>query len=145
MSNELEKAIKRFTRISCEILDHAETQIKAINAGLGMIADAEEQARAEMRAAEFTNCKACQSGLVLFLKDTPHADHAAIQAVTESLWETCPTCIAEYTEYLNSIKCEHGIENWENCSECLDAWAEANAPEDVVLDNPSDWEVQNGI
>ena len=87
-----------------------------------IIGDADRQARAEMRAAEFTNCKACQSGLVLFLKDTPHADTDAIQAVTETLWETCPDCISE-----------------------LDAWADANAPEDTVLDKPSKWEVENGI
>ena len=117
----------------------------AIQNTRGMIEDAEAQARAEMRAAEFTNCPACQSGLVPFLKDTPHADNDAINAVVKTLWENCPTCIAEYTEYLNSIKCEHGIENWENCEECLDAWADACAPEDVVLDKPSDWEVQNGI
>ncbi|MDE0397281.1 MAG: hypothetical protein OXL96_05680 [Candidatus Poribacteria bacterium] len=117
----------------------------AIQNTRGMIEDAENQARAEIRAAEFTNCPACQSGLVIFLNDTPHASHEAIQAVVKTLWETCPTCIGEYTEYHNSIKCEHGIENWENCVECLDAWADACAPEDVFLDNPSDWEVQNGI
>ena len=26
-----------------------------------------------------------------------------------------------------------------------DAWAEQNAPEDIFLDNPSDWEVQHGL
>ena len=118
---------------------------EAVNASLGIIADAENQARAEMRAAEFTNCKACQSGLVLFINDTPHADTDAIQAVTESLWEACPTCIAEYREYTDNILCQHGIRNWENCETCLEAWADANAPEDDVLDKPSDWEVQNGI
>ena len=110
-----------------------------------LVGDAENQARAEIRASEFTNCKACQSGLVPFLKDTPHADHEAINAVVRTLWETCPACISEYTDYVNSIKCEHGIENWENCDECLDAWADANAPEDIVLDKPSDWEVQNNV
>ena len=56
MSKDLDKAIERFTRISCEILDTADAHIKAINAGLGILADAEKQARAETRAAEFTNC-----------------------------------------------------------------------------------------
>ena len=110
-----------------------------------LVGEADRQARAEMRAAEFTNCPACQSGLVPFLKDTPHADNDAINAVVKTLWENCPTCIAEYTEYSENIPCEHGVQNWENCEECLDAWADACAPEDVVLDNPSDWEVQNGI
>ena len=143
--SELDKAIKRFTRISCEILDAADAQIQAINAGLGIIADAQKQARAEMRAAEFTNCKRCQSSLVLFLNDTPHADKNAIQAVTENLWERCPDCISEYAEVLNSEPCEHGIRNWENCDACMDAWADANAPEDVMFDTPSKWEVENGI
>ena len=145
MSEKLEKAVKRFTQIRCEILDHAGYTIKAINSGLGIIVDAENQACAERRASEFTNCPACQSGLVPFLKDTPHADHKAINAVVRTLRETCPDCIAEYTDYVNSIKCEHRIENWENCDECLDAWADACASEDTVLDKPSDWEVQNSI
>ena len=145
MSTELDKAIERFTRISCEILDNGLQTIEAINAGLGIIADAQKQARAETRAAEFTNCKACQSGLVLFLNDTPQADFHAIQAVTETLWEACPTCIAEYREYTDNIPCEHGIRNWERCDTCMDEWADANEPEDNTLDTPSKWEVQNGI
>ena len=120
--SDLDKAIERFTRISCEILDNGLQTIEAINAGLGIILDAETQARAERRASEFTHCPACQSGLVPFLKDTPHADHEAINAVVETLWENCPTCIEEFDE-----------------------WADANAPEDTILDNPSDWEVQNNV
>ena len=27
----------------------------------------------------------------------------------------------------------------------LDAWADANAPEDIMIDRPSQWEVENGI
>ena len=146
MSDKLDKAIKRFTQMSCEILDHADHTLKAINSGLGIIVDAEKQARAERRASEFTNCKACQAGIVLFIKDTPHADTDAIQAVAETLWETCPTCIAEYQEYTDSIPCKHGIRGgFENCDACLDEWAEANEPEDIVVDTPSDWEVQNGL
>ena len=143
--SELDKAIKRFTRISCEILDTSDAQIQAINAGLGIIADAQKQARAEIRAAEFTNCKRCQSSLVLFLNDTPHADTPTIQVITENLWENCADCRAEYAEVLNSEPCEHGIRNWEHCDACMDLWADANAPEDVMVDTPSDWEVQNGI
>ena len=145
MSEKLDKAVKRFTQIRCEILDHADHTLNAINSGLGIIVDAENHARAERRVAEFTNCPACQSGLVPFLKDTPHADHEAINAVVETLWEHCPECLAEYTEYENSIKCEHGVEGWQNCEQCLDEWADENAPEDVVLDNPSEWKVKNGL
>ena len=94
--------------------------------------------------ARFTNCRACQSGLVLFLNDTPDASNETIQAVTQTLWETCPVCIAEYAAYLDGITCRHGVRNDENCESCLDAWAEANAPEDDMLDTPSDWEVQRG-
>ena len=143
MSTELDKAIKRFTRISCEILDNGLQTIDAINAGLGIIADAQKQARAEMRAAEFTNCKACQSGLVLFLNDTPHADTDAIQAVTESLWEACPDCRAEYAEVTEN--CKHGVHGWENCEICLDEWADAQEPEASMLDTPSKWEVENNV
>ena len=143
--SELDKAIKRFTRVSCEILDHADAQIEAINSGLGIILDAEKQVRAEMRAAEFTNCKACQSGLVLFIKDTPHADTDAINAVVETLWENCETCIAEYQEYTDAIPCEHGYTELDDCKACLNAWADANEPEQDMTDTPSEWEVQNGI
>ena len=122
MSKELDKAIERFTRVTVGILDNGLQTIEAINASLGIIADTERYARNEMRAAEFTKCKRCQSGLVLFLNDTPHADFETLQSITETLWETCPDCIAE-----------------------MDAWADANEPEEVMLDAPSDWEVQNGI
>ena len=71
MSDKLDKAIERFNRISCEILDNGLQTIEAINAGLGIIADAESQARAEIRAAEFTNCPACQSGLSAIPKGHP--------------------------------------------------------------------------
>lgn len=144
MSDKLDKAIKRFTNVTVGILDNGLQTIEAINAGLGIIADAEKQARAEMRAAEFTNCKRCQSALVLFIKDTPHADTPTIQVITENLWENCPDCIAEYAEVLANTPCKHGIRSWENCEACLDeldAWADANEPE--ILDAPSDWERQN--
>ena len=141
--SELDKAIERFQRVTIGILDTADAHIKAINASLGIIADAEKQARAEMRAAEFTNCKACQSGLVLFLKDTPDADTQTIQAVTETLWEQCPTCIEEYRQALASNTCVHGLTEAENCQTCWDTWADANAPEDVMVDAPSRWEVEN--
>ena len=143
--SELDKAIKRFTRISCEILDNGLQTIEAINSGLGIIADAQRQAIAETRAAEFTNCKRCQSSLVLFLNDTPTADTPTIQVITEDLWENCPDCSAEYAEVLNSEPCEHGIRNWENCDACMDAWADANEPEACMLDKPSKWEVENNV
>ena len=145
MSNELDKAIKRFTRISCEILDTAKHTIDAINSSLGIIADTERYARNEMRAAEFTKCKRCQSGLVLFLNDTPHADTETLQSVTVTLWENCETCIAEYTEHTQRIPCKHGITTWEHCETCLDEFADANAPKEAMLDTPSKWEVENGI
>ena len=117
----------------------------AMHTARGMIEEAEMQARAEMRAALFTNCPACQSGLVPFLKDTPHADHEAINEVVKTLWETCPDCIAEYQEWADAITCEHGKHGFDDCNDCMDAWADANAPEDVMLDTPSEWEVQHGI
>ena len=145
MSKSLDNAIARFQAITSEIFDNGLQAIAAINVSLGIIADAENQARAETRAADFTNCKACQSGLVPFLKDTPHADDDAINSVVKTLWENCQSCIAEYREYADNILCPHGIRNWENCETCLEEWAEANAPDDEVLDAPSNWEVQNGL
>ena len=145
MSKSLDKAIARFQAITGEIFDNGLQTIEAINTSLGIIADVEQQARAEMRAAEFTNCKRCQSSLVPFLKDTPQADTHTIQKVTESLWENCETCVTEYREYADNILCTHGVRNWENCETCLEAWAEANAPSDEVLDAPSNWEVQHGL
>ena len=116
-----------------------------VDTALGMIEAAETQARNEMRAAEWTDCKACQSGLVIFLNDTPDADDDVVQAVFETIWETCPTCIAEYALAYQNAECEHGIQGWDNCDTCINAWADAYAPEDEVLDAPSDWEVQNGL
>ena len=120
---------------------------QAIHLAQGLIAEVEAQARAEMRAAEFTNCKACQSALVPFLKDTPHADTDAINSVVETLWENCPTCRAEYAEVLQNSTCVHGhpMHEWENCEACVNAMCEVYEPEDVMLDKPSRWEVENGI
>ena len=121
--SKLDDAIARFERVTCDILDNGLATIDAINSGLSIIAAAERQARNELRAAEFTNCKACQSGLVLFLNDNPNACHESTQAVTQTLWESCQTCQAEY-----------------------EAWICSHAPEcDEYLDNPSDWEVQHGL
>ena len=146
MSKELDKAIARFQNTALAILDNGLQTIDAINSGLGIIADAQHQARCEMRAAEYTNCKACQAALVLFIKDTPDADNDTLQSVTETLWQTCPPCSDEYAAYLDSITCKHGVQNWENCDACLDEWANANAPEcDGILDKASDWEVQHGL
>ena len=125
MSKELDKAIARFQNAALAILDNGLQTIDAINSGLGIIAAAERQARNELRAADFTNCKACQSGLVLFLNETPEACHETTQAVTQNLWENCQTCQAEYEAWL----CSHA----------------PNPDDDVLLDNPSDWEVQHGL
>jgi len=111
-----------------------------------LVGEADRHARAERRAAEFTNCPACQSGLVLFIKDTPHADDAAIQAVMETLWETCPICTAGYDAHTAKDKCPHGhaLEtSLETCETCLDAWADANAPEPDMRDMSSRWEKEN--
>lgn len=106
-------------------------------------AEANAQAAAEMRAREFTNCTACQAALAPFLKDTPYADEETINAVVRTLWETCSDCIADYCEYLDKTECQHGKHGLNNCSECLDEWADANAPEDNMLDHPSEWERKN--
>ena len=144
MSVNLDKAIARFQSVVVGILDNGLQTIDAINAGLGIIADTERYARNEMRAAEFTNCKRCQSSLVLFLNDTPTADTPTVQVVMENLWENCPDCRAEYAEWLNSVPCVHRILAWEHCDACMDAWADAHAPENDMVDEPSDWEVKNG-
>lgn len=100
--SDLDKAQRRFESVVTEMLNGGLATIEAINNSLGIIADAERQARHEMRAAEFTNCQACQSGLVLFLNDTPEACHESTQAVTQTLWESCSSCQAEYDDFLCS-------------------------------------------
>jgi len=144
MSTELDRAIDRFTTLTCEILDNGLQTIEAINSGLSMIAAAEQQARNEMRAKRFTSCLSCQSGLVVFLNDTPHADDETTQAVNATLWETCQTCQAEYAAHLAKDTCRHGVRNsFENCETCLNEWADANAPDETVIDNESEWEKRN--
>ena len=115
-----------------------------------LVGEADRQARAEMLATQFTACQACQAALVPFLKDTPHADHDAINEVVQVLMETCPPCKAELDAWHASLTCPHGHPSetaLDTCQACLDAWADANAPEDeeIVLDKPSRWEVENGI
>lgn len=142
--SELDRAIKRFETITLEILDNGLQTIDAINSGLSIIAAAEQQARHEMRAKSFTACLSCQSGLVVFLNDTPTASDATTQAVNETIWESCKTCQAEYAAHLAKDTCRHGVRNaLENCETCLNEWADANQPDGDVLDNPSDWEKRN--
>lgn len=73
---------------------------EAVNIASGMIAEAEANARAEMRAKDYTLCRHCQAGLVNFLIANPEADHETTQAHTETLWETCGACSEEYQAHL---------------------------------------------
>ena len=110
-----------------------------------MIRDANRAAHAKVTAAKQTNCRACQAALENFLLEYPDCSDDAISEQHHIIWEVCPNCHAEVVEVMNSWKCEHGNAA-HHCVECLDAWADENAPEcDEILDKPSDWEVQNGL
>lgn len=116
----------------------------AIATTQAIIRDVEVAARAKHTASQHTACRNCQAGLENFLIQFPDACDVAIDEKHRELWESCPTCRAEYVEVLNSQFCSHGNPA-HLCETCLDAWAEQNAPEcDGVLDKPSDSEVQNG-
>lgn len=118
---------------------------QAIETTHAMIRDAKLAAHAKHTASKHTNCRQCQAGLENFLIDFPDASDDIIEEQHRGIWETCPACRAEYVEVLNSQFCKHDNPA-HTCTACLDEWADANAPEcDGILDNPSDWEVQNGL
>ena len=73
----------------------------AMHIARGMIEEVSETAaRAEMRAADYTNCRHCAAALTNFLIATPEADHETTQAHTETLWEDCRSCSEEYQAHL---------------------------------------------
>ena len=118
---------------------------KAIETTLAMIRDAEVAALAKHTASKHTQCRQCQAGLENFLIEFPYCSEEIIAEKHHEIWEACPRCREEYIEVLNSQYCHHDNPA-HTCTNCLDEWAEANAPEsDGILDKPSDWEVQNGL
>lgn len=83
---------------------------EAMHIARGMIDEAETAARAEMRAADYTNCRHCQAGLTNFLIATPEADHETTQAETQTLWEDCRSCSEEYQAHLERQAEAHELE-----------------------------------
>ena len=117
---------------------------KAIETTQAMIRDAKLAAHAKHTASKHTECRQCQAGLENFILEFPDACTEAIDEKHRDIWEACPTCRAEYVQILHAQRCKHG-NIAETCTDCLDEWADQNAPEcDGILDKPSDWEVQNG-
>lgn len=98
---------------------------EAVNIAASMIAEAENAARAELKAKDYTLCRHCIAGLTNFLIATPDATHEATQAELETLWETCGACSEAYHAHLERQAAE---------------WEERQRG----LDNPSEWEVVNG-
>ena len=117
---------------------------KAIETSHAMIRDAKLAAHAKHTATKHTECRQCQAGLENFILEFPDCSVEAIEGKHQEIWEHCPSCRAEYIEVLEAQRCKHG--NGSDCTECLDEWADQNAPEsDGILDKPSDWEVQHGL
>ena len=100
---------------------------QAIETTHAMIRDAEVAALAKHTAAKHTQCRNCQAALENFLIEFPDCTDDAISEKHTEFWEACPECRAEYVEVLNSQFCSHG--NPGPCDECLDEWADANAPD----------------
>lgn len=82
---------------------------EAMQIAHGMITEAETAARAEMKAADYTNCRHCRAGLVNFLISNPDTDHETTQAHTETLWEDCGVCSQEYQEWIDSQAEQHEL------------------------------------
>ena len=82
---------------------------EAMQIARGMIDEAETAARAEMRAADYTNCRHCAAALTNFLIATPEADHETTQAETQTLWEDCRACSEEYHAHLDRQAEEHEL------------------------------------
>jgi hypothetical protein len=121
---------------------------QAINTAQAMIRDAEVAALAKHTAEKHTQCRQCQAALENFLMEYPDCKPEAIDEKHREVWEACPACRSEYVEVLNSEYCEHGNPA-HLCTDCRDAWADANAPEahhelDIHCYNGDDTHWQNG-
>lgn len=99
---------------------------QAIETAHAMIRDAELAAHAKHTAAKHTNCQQCQAALENFILEFPDAKEEAIHEELRESWETCGACREEYHAHLDRQAAE---------------WEEREAG----LDNPSEWEVQNGL
>ena len=98
---------------------------KAIETTHAMIRDAKLAAHAKQTASKHTNCRQCQAALENFLMEYPDCSEEVISEKVTENWETCGSCSEEYQAHLDRQAAE---------------WEERQG----VLDNPSDWEVQNG-
>ena len=122
---------------------------RAMETARAMVRDAEVAAAAKRTAEKHTQCRNCQAALENLLIDFPDCSTEAIDEKHSEIWEACPACRAEYMQVLNSEFCTHGNPG-HLCDECLDEWAEANAPEaeyhelDAHAFNGDDERWQNG-
>lgn len=94
---------------------------EAMHTAQVLVKDAEIAARAKLTAAQHTNCRNCQAGLENFLIEFPYCREEAIEEKHREVWEACPSCRAEYVEFLDK--------SMNDCQESLDAWADEHAPE----------------
>ena len=99
---------------------------QAVNTAQAMIRDANLAAHAKHTAEKHTECRNCQAGLENFLIEFPDCSEEVITGQVQELWQTCGACSEEYQAHLDQQAAE---------------WEERQRG----LDNPSEWEVINGV
>ena len=98
---------------------------EAVNTAHAMIRDAKLAAHAKRTAEKHTECRQCQAALENFILEFPDCSEEVITSQLQDAWETCGACSEEYHAHLDRQAAE---------------WEERQRG----LDNPSEWEVQNG-
>ena len=82
---------------------------EAVNIAQAMIADAELAARAEVEAKHLTNCRSCQAAMVNWRIANKTATCVDAETHHRDVWETCETCVAEYTAWIESQEERHEL------------------------------------
>lgn len=113
---------KKVNEIAFEIVTET---ARAMEITHGIIEDAENAARAALKAKHFTNCRNCQAGLENVIIDNPTASDDEYQDALNEIWQECPVCRAEYAAYRAEAAARDAEEEQAN----LDAWADENAPD----------------
>ena len=84
------------------MIDFTTSVIDSVEIAQSIIADAENAAIAEMKAAAQTNCHRCQAGLTNFHLANPHADEIETETALRETWEYCADCQQEYFAHLEN-------------------------------------------
>lgn len=110
-----------------DMLTFATSIVESTATAQAMVADAHLAATAQVIAERLTDCRQCQAEIQNLYIAKPTATYDEIEEFLHNAWETCGACSEDYNAHLDRQASE---------------WEER---QDAYIDNPSEWEKQNGL